>query len=263
MPDTPVASILIPTRNRADYLDFSLATIAPQAAELGAEVIVVSDGPDPATAEVAKRHGARSHSLPAPRGANAARNAGIAASSAPVIILLDDDIDAPPGWLAAMLDGIRANPEHEVFGGPIRPRLEGGPRACGLHPPPITYLDLGPAECDAELVWSANMGVRRTALDRVGPFDETIHRRGDEEDWERRFTSGGGRIRYLPAAGLDHRRSPADSRVRSLAQADTESGGPREAGTPGRGRRRRYMWTLVIWRGADCTSSGAAACTGS
>lgn len=192
----------------------------PQARCLDVEVIVVSDGPDPATAEVAERYVARWLALPAPRGANASRNAGVAASDAPVVLFIDDDIDAPAGWLEAMLAGVRANPEHEVFGGPIRPRLEGGPRACGLHPPPITHLDLGSSECDAELVWSANMAVRRTALERVGPFDEGIHTRGDEEEWERRYIAEGGRIRYLPAAGLDHRRSAADSRVRSLAQAE-------------------------------------------
>lgn len=223
MPDTPVASVLIPTRDRADYLDVSLATITRQAAELGVEVIVVSDGPDPATAEVAQRYGARHLALPEQRGANASRNAGVAASNAPVVIFVDDDVDAPPGWLRAMVEGIRRNPEHEVFGGPIRPRFEGGARACGRHPP-ITNLDLGTSELDADLVWSANMAIRRTALDRVGPFDETIHRRGDEEDWERRYTAGGGRIRYLPAAGLDHRRSAADSRLMSLARAEYEVG---------------------------------------
>ncbi len=223
MPDTPVASVLIPTRDRADYLDVSLASILPQAAALGAEVIVVSDGPDPATAEVAQRHGARWLALPEPRGANASRNTGVATSSAPLVLFVDDDVEAPAGWLSAMLEGVQTNPDHEVFGGPIRARFEGGARACGRHPP-ITNLDLGARERDVDFVWSANMAVRRTALERVGPFDETIHRRGDEEDWERRYIAGGGRIRYLPAAGLDHRRSPADSRLLSLAQAEYQVG---------------------------------------
>jgi glycosyltransferase involved in cell wall biosynthesis len=201
----------------------------PQAAQLSVEVIVVSDGPDRITAAVAERHGARCVDVPEPRGLNAARNAGVAASRSPVILFVDDDVEVPAGWLRAMLDGIAANPEHDVFGGPIRPRLEGGPRACGLHPAPITHLDLGPSECDADFVWGANLAIRRRALERVGPFDETItpwetangvFTRGDEEEWERRYSATGGRIRYLPAAGLDHRRSAADSRVRRLAHAE-------------------------------------------
>jgi glycosyltransferase involved in cell wall biosynthesis len=219
MPSAPVASIVIPTRDRADYVEVSLASIMAQAKELGAEVIVAIDGPDPGTAEVAERYGARWLSLPEQRGANAARNAGVAASDAPIVIFIDDDIDAPAGWLEGILRGVQANPDVEVFGGPIRARLDGGPRSCGLHPAPITQLDLGPFECDADLVWSANMAVRRTALERVGPFNETMRGHGDEEEWETRYLGGGGRIRYLPAAGLDHRRSPADSRVLSLAKA--------------------------------------------
>jgi GT2 family glycosyltransferase len=43
--------------------------------------------------------------------------------------------------------------------------------------------------------------------------------RGDEEDWERRYAAAGGRIRYLAAAGLDHRRSARDSTLRRLCGA--------------------------------------------
>jgi len=223
--ETPSASIVIPTQRRADYLAVTLASVAPQAAQLKAETIVALDGGDVATAEVAARHGARLVTLPAPRGANAARNAGIAAASAPLIVLIDDDIAAPPGWLGAMLSGVDADPDHEVFGGPIRARLEGGgPRSCGREAAPITTLDLGPEDQDTTFVWSANMALRRSAYDRVGPFDETIHGRGEEEDWEQRYRAAGGRIRYLAGAGVEHRRTASDSSVRALAQASYRLG---------------------------------------
>ena len=51
------------------------------------------------------------------------------------------------------------------------------------------------------------MAIRRRAFERVGRFDEAITGRGDEEEWERRYMAAGGRIRYLAAAGLDHRRT--------------------------------------------------------
>lgn len=224
MPDEPRASILIATRDRPYYLDVALASIVPQAAENDAEVIVVIDGPDPATVDVAVRHGVRWLMLPHQRGANAARNAGSAVSAAPVVVFVDDDVEAPAGWLRAMLTGVGANSEHEVLGGPIHGRLEGGPRLCGRHPPPITTLDLGSTERDVDFVWSANMAILRTALDRVGPFDETIHTRGDEEEWERRYAAAGGRIRYLPHAGLDHRRTADDARLRKLIRVEYHVG---------------------------------------
>jgi GT2 family glycosyltransferase len=220
MPSTPVASILIPTRGRPAYLDVALRSIAPQAAASGVELVVVSDGGGPATRSVAERHGARVIELAGRRGANAARNAGIAASAGDPVVLVDDDVFAPPGWLQAVLDGVREYPDHDVFGGPIRADLDGrAARSCGREKPPITTLDLGAADRDADLVWSANMAIRRRALARVGPFDESIHGRGEEEDWERRHRSLGGRIRYLARAGLDHRRTGADASLRRLSTA--------------------------------------------
>jgi GT2 family glycosyltransferase len=169
---------------------------------------------------VARRHGAAFFSLPQPAGLNAARNAAAARLSGGLIVFVDDDVQAPPGWLDALLDGVRAAPDHEVFGGPIRAQLEGGgPRACGREPAPITTLDLGEEDRDVTLVWGANMAIRPSAFARAGGFDESIFVRGDEEEWQRRVTASGGRIRYVARAGLAHRRTPSDSTVRSLSRA--------------------------------------------
>lgn len=210
---------MIPTRSRPEYLEVTLASVAPQAAA-GAEVIVVNDGGSPASARIGERHGARVLTLPPPGGANAARNAGIDAAASDLIVLIDDDVRAPDGWLQAMLAGARAAPEHDVFGGPIRARLEGGgPRSCGRESAPITTLDLGPVDCDVELVWSANMAIRRRAIERIGRFDETLRGRGEEEDWERRYRAAGGVIRYVAAAGLDHRRTAEDATLVRLTRS--------------------------------------------
>lgn len=220
MHSLPTASVVVPTRARPDYLTVALASVMPQAKRAGAEVLVVSDGPDPATAEVARRQGVRLLALPKPSGLNAARNAAVAELGTDLIVFVDDDVDAPPGWLGAVLSGARSAPDRDVFGGPIRARLEGGgPRACGREPAPITTLDLGEEDRDVQFVWGANMAIRKRAFERIGGFDETIRVRGDEEDWQRRYAADGGRIRYLANAALDHRRNAEDSTVRMLARA--------------------------------------------
>jgi GT2 family glycosyltransferase len=213
------ATIIIPTRGRPDYLEQTLASVVPQAAEAGAELLVVDDGTDPASARVAASHAVSVISTGGGRGANAARNAGIEATSGDPVVFIDDDIQAPAGWLRALLDGATAAPEVDVFGGPITAVIEGGPRSCGGEGAPITTLDHGPEDRDVDLVWSANMAIRRRALERVGPFDETIHGRGEEEDWERRHAALGGRVRYLAGAGIEHRRTGADARLRALARS--------------------------------------------
>jgi N-acetylglucosaminyldiphosphoundecaprenol N-acetyl-beta-D-mannosaminyltransferase len=214
----PAASIVIPTRKRPAYLDAALSSVMAQAGPARAEVIVVNDGADPATTEVAERHGATVISIPH-AGANAARNVGMREARSELIVLIDDDVQTPDGWLEAVLAGARAHPECDVFGGPIRPVLEGGgPQPYGDEAP-ITALDFGPEDRDVEMVWSANMAIRRRALQTIGSFDEKLVGCGEEEDWLRRYHATGGRVRYLAAAGLEHHRTAADARLRSLARA--------------------------------------------
>lgn len=221
MTAVPPASIVIPTRARPAYLEVALASLAPQAAAAGAELLVVDDaGPTPAAARLAERFGARYEPHPRPLGLNVARNTGVARSRGALVAFVDDDVAVRPGWLDALLAAAGTHPETQVFTGPIRPRLEGrAPRSCGREGPAITALDLG--ERDTEHVryaWGANMAVRRAALERVGPFDVALADGGDEQEWQDRMRAvyGPGHVRYVAAAALDHRRAGADARLRAL-----------------------------------------------
>src|SRR3954467_15975429 len=215
------AAIAIPTRGRPGYLDVALASICPQAAALGAEVVVVDDGPDAATRAVATRHGARYVAPDAPRGINVARNTAVEATDAPLLAFVDDDVEVWDGWLGALLRAADEQPpEAGVFTGPIRPRIEDHRwRSCGREGLPVTFLDLGPRDVDAARAWGANMAIRRSALDAVGRFAEHLVNGGDEEEWQARWQALGGRVRYIAAAGVDHRRAGDDARLRALARA--------------------------------------------
>src|SRR5918998_253990 len=183
----PPASILFPTRRRREYLAVALASVAPQAAAHGAEIVVVEDDPaDPRTERLVTGHRGRYLAHGAPRG-------------------------------------------HAALGGPTRPRREGARwRGGGREPLPITSLDLGPADRDAEFAWGANLALRRSALERIGRFDPALGGAGDEEDWQRRLRAAGGRIRYVAAAGVDHRRAGAHAKLGAL------SPGPFRRGRAGR-----------------------------
>ncbi len=260
-PPDPTASIVIPTRARPDYLRVALASIAPQAAAAGAELLVVEDDrPSPTTRALAARFGAGYLHHTRPLGLNAARNTGVAHSHGELLVFVDDDVEVGPGWLQALLGAAREHPDTQVFTGPIRPRLEGqtrwSRRSCGREGPPITSLDLGAQDTDrVRFAWGANMTVRREALERVGPFDAALVNGGDEQEWQERLLAShndhgdAGRpevgegsppfserpILYVAAAALDHRRSPADARLRALARA-----------ARGRGRASRCY---DAWRG--------------
>jgi GT2 family glycosyltransferase len=224
----PPASIVVPTRARSDYLEVALASIAPQAADAGAELIVVDDaGPSAAARELVERLGAGYEPHPHPLGLNVARNTGVQRSTGEIVVFVDDDVEVSDGWLAALLLAAREHPEVEVFTGPITPRLEGSPpHSCGREGPPITALDLGARDTFAHYAWGANMAIRRRALERVGPFDVSLEHGGDEQEWQERFRAdpsanedAHGRVLYVAGAALHHRRSTADSRLRPLCRA--------------------------------------------
>jgi glycosyltransferase involved in cell wall biosynthesis len=216
----PVVSVVVPTRDRAGYLDVTLTSLADQDFAEPYEVIVVDDGSRDSTPTVIARHGVQSLVHDPPRGPNAARNEGARAAESDLIALVDDDIFAPRGWLRELVEGARRHPDAHAFGGPIRARLEGpAPRSCGRELPPITTLDLGGEDVETELVWSANMLLRRSAFALAGEFDESLPTGGDEEEWLRRLASHGGRVVYIAAAGIDHRRSGDDARLRSLMRS--------------------------------------------
>jgi glycosyltransferase involved in cell wall biosynthesis len=242
-----VISVVVPTRNRAGYLEVTLDSLRAQELDAPFEVIVVDDGSTDETSEVIARAGVRSLAN-ARGGANAGRNDGARAAAADLIAFVDDDVYAPPAWLAALVAGAGRHSQAEAFGGPIRARFEGpAPRGCGRELPPITTLDLGPGDVEAELVWSANMLVRRSALERVGGFDEQLPTGGDEEEWLRRLRSQSGRIVYLARAGLDHRRTGDDARLRSLMRSAYRRGrnlrayDQRRGAAPGLGRELRVL----------------------
>jgi len=215
------AAVAIPTQRRARYLDVALASILPQARAAGAEVLVIDDGPDEATRAVAARHGAGYVAHEAPRGLNAARNTALESTDAALVCFVDDDIEARPGWLAALLAAADDCPDDvAVLTGPIHARFEDHRfHVCGREGPPVTFLDLGPADRDCDHAWGANMAVRRSAIERAGPFDQTRELYGDEQEWQARVKAAGGRIRYVAGAALDHRRAGDDARLRALCRA--------------------------------------------
>ena len=107
----PAASVVIPTRARPRYLEVALASIAPQAAAAGAEVLVIDDaGPSRAMRALVEDCGARYVPHPEPLGLNVARNTGVAHSRVPLVVFVDDDVEVAAGWLRATAAGRRRVP---------------------------------------------------------------------------------------------------------------------------------------------------------
>lgn len=109
-PETPPqVSIVIPTRDRPDSLARCLDAILDPPCDTAFEVLVVNDA--------GKEVGGRALTDPRVtvlqaqgRGPAAARNIGIAAASAPIVLFTDDDAVAEPGWVDAAARVLRDDP---------------------------------------------------------------------------------------------------------------------------------------------------------
>jgi GT2 family glycosyltransferase len=210
------AAIIVPTRGRAGYLTRALASIEMQARADGVEVLVIDDGPDAETRAAAERAGARYVAHERPLGLNAARNTAISSTGADWLFFVDDDVEVRAGWLAALLAAARdADEDVGVLAGAIHARIDNPRyRQCGREGPPITSL-----ESDRGVGWGANLGVRRSWIERVGEFDAERELYGDEQEWQDRVRAAGGRIVWVPDAALNHVRTGRDATLLALARA--------------------------------------------
>lgn len=134
-------AVLIPTLRRLDSLERALRSVFAQVAVEGrlAEVVVIDNDPEASarrTVEVLARD------CPVPLiyvhepkpGVATARNAGLRATSAPLIAFLDDDEQATAAWLISLVETLETNQADAVFGpivgkapdapAPLRPWLE-------------------------------------------------------------------------------------------------------------------------------------------
>ena len=226
----PELAVVVPSRNRARLLADCVGSLLRQDTDHPYEVLVVDDGSTDDTrarieALVPGGQGRLRYVRQDPSGLNAARNTGFRNTSAPTLAFLDDDALAPETYVQAVVAGTAANPGVECFGGRIRLRLEGPvPRWCGREPIGETELEEGDADRLVEAAWGANLIVRRSAIERVGPFAEDMDLYGDEVEWQSRIRRDGGAIMYLAHAWVWHRRTGEELRLRALLRRNFKKG---------------------------------------
>ena len=155
-----------------------------------------------------------------------------------------------PGWLAALLaaDAEAAAERRRAHRPDPRPLRGPPPARLRSRGPPITSLDLGPADRDAEHAWGANMAVRRAALERAGPL-----RRGARALRRRAGVAGAaaGRRRAHPLRrGRRRSTTAAPATTRGCARS------PRAAYGAGR-RSRRFD----VFKGARRRWAPSCACS--
>ena len=144
-------------------------------------------------------------------------NAGARRSNGSIIVRIDSDMVAEPGWLQALVDPLRDEPEMGWTAGMV---LGPDPAASVTQryftARTVAFLKRLDEHDGLERVPSWNVAYRRTALDDVGWFDGTL---ASSEDWDlhRRLVSGGYPGRFVAQAAARHHH-PA--RLRTLARKE-------------------------------------------
>jgi len=202
-------SIVIPTQRRPDALaravrsSFAQTGVAP----LQLELIVVDNDEAPSVRSLVESLAAEApfavHYVHEPRpGVANARNAGVAEVKGAFIAFLDDDEEAPSGWLAALLE-VQSRFEADLVFGPVRARL---PDSVVAHRAYLEHFFSRSDPAQAGLIdhyyGCGDSLVRRAALpDRSHPFADARNQTGGEDDLLfAEMRAKGARIAWAPDA---------------------------------------------------------------
>jgi GT2 family glycosyltransferase len=215
-------SVIVCTRNRAQYLHTCFESLALQNCDTLFEVVVVDNGSTDNTAAVIQewcRKDARFRTTREPRvGLSAAKNTGVRLARGRLLLFTDDDVVVDQHWIRTYVDFFGRRGEQSIIaGGPIVPiphDLGAWPDwfdACAL--PDLGLLDYGVERPlgRQEYVWGANMAVPASNFSELGSWDESVGRRGEtrgtfeDTEYQDRVRAAGGTTWFCPFAKVHHR----------------------------------------------------------
>ena len=212
----PEIAVVLVTHDDRELLLRALASVQ------GAETVVVDNASTDGTVEAVRRAFPGVRIVESPNeGYGAAANRGIAACSAPFVLLVNSDVEVRPGALRALAGYLASHPRAGLAG----PRLENPDgtlqRSCfaflGTARLAVDKTALGrwlrgwsvhygsyDRPRKAPWVLGAALALRREAFDAVGGFDPAFFLYGEEVDLCYRLWQAGWEVHYTPAATVMH-----------------------------------------------------------
>lgn len=213
-------TVVVASRDRPQKVDRCLASLRLALSE-DDELVLVDSGSAPAAAaayaESAARHGARLVRVDRP-GVNLARNHGWRASTAPLVLFTDDDVEVEKGWADAYAAAFDVHPEAAFVTGWI------GVREGDKHDVAVV-ADEHPRRLDRSsrgtLGHGASLAVRREALEAIGGWDDAMgvgsrFRAAPEVDLFDRLLHSGRTGWFEPTARARHEQWRGTAQVMKL-----------------------------------------------
>ncbi len=224
-PTSPSVAVVIANWNRRDLLLASLRSLAAQQL-VPAEIAVVDNGSTDGSAQMVKDMAADAAFARTRlfvienrdnRGFCAANNQGIVATTAPFVALLNNDAEASPQWLQALVDVFARQPDVgmaaskilvwedpstiDKVGHVMYPDGQNRGRGHGVK-------DAGQYDRVEEVLWPDGCAAmyRRAMLVEIGLFDEDFFAYADDADLGLRGRWAGWSCLYAPDAVVRHHR---------------------------------------------------------
>ena len=210
----PLVSVVIPTRNRLEFLRSAVASVQRQGIQ-NWECIVVDDASSDGTAEwlhALSDERIRSRSLEGHRERSATRNAGLALSNGQYVLFLDDDDMLTKKALERLVRAITRRRSTAAVGASRRFAENGMARRQFGHP---RVQWTGEVWREAVFGWGTVPGAilfAREALERAGGWDEKISWAEDHDLLLR--VSALGAFAFVPWTVLAYRLHGASTRAR-------------------------------------------------
>lgn len=186
---TVLVSVIIPCLNAEETIVRALRSVVAQDyADL--EIVLVDDGSTDNTVAAARSLGLPNLVVaesPGRQGAAAARNRGIDMAKGSFIAFLDADDEWLPGKLAAQMAALEANPRAVFASSRCLAVQEGTTHESGLYDrlEPRAGAEVWRTLLVYNFIGTPSVLVRRDALLRAGPFDETLNVAEDQDLWIR------------------------------------------------------------------------------
>jgi len=202
-------TVIVPAYNAAPYLQEAIDSALAQS-HRPLEVIVVDDGSDDGTGEVARGYGDRIRFTRQERGGNgAARNTGVALAAGEYLAFLDADDRYLPTKLERQLEALDADPGLDMVFGWVRefvsPEL-----------PEEVRVQVRPPAPPQPWISPSLMLIRRASFERVGPFSTEL-KVGVTVDWCARATEAGLKRAVLGDVLLERRLHTQNNGIREQA----------------------------------------------
>ena len=208
-------TVVVCTRNRPDLLGSCLTRLG-EVAPMPLEILVVDQSDGSESEEVVRRHQSRIPGLrriPTPsRGLSRARNLAVSESRGEIVAFTDDDCLARRDWVGSVARAFSGDAELAAVTGGSLPEMSdcADPRILAAATWHSTEPKIYSSPVDPSTVGGGfNLSVRRSWLDRIGPFDPELgaggrFRSAEDTDLIHRLLLRGGKIRYDPEVIVAH-----------------------------------------------------------